>query len=73
MASKLDAIAAEYNHLLASQLDSQRHYYEVQRTAYCLHACVRTYGSTASSAQRCPPPPTHTHARLWLRCVVAAW
>ncbi len=28
MASKLDAIAVEYNHLLASQLDSQRQYYE---------------------------------------------
>ncbi len=28
LASKLDAIAAEYNHLLASQLDSQRLYFE---------------------------------------------
>lgn len=28
VASKLDAIAAEYNHLLACQLDSQRQYYE---------------------------------------------
>ncbi len=28
IASKLDAIAAEYNHLLACQLDSQRQYYE---------------------------------------------
>lgn len=28
--SKMEAIAAEYNHLLASQLDSQRQYYEVR-------------------------------------------
>ena len=27
-ASKVDAFAAEYNHLLVSQLDSQRQYYE---------------------------------------------
>lgn len=29
LASKLDAIAQEYNHLLVSQLESQRQYYEV--------------------------------------------
>jgi hypothetical protein len=28
LASKLDVIALEYNHLLTSQLESQRHYYE---------------------------------------------
>lgn len=28
IASKIDAVAAEYNHLLCSQLDSQRHYFE---------------------------------------------
>ena len=35
LASKLDAIAQEYNHLLVSQLESQRQYYEVGR--HCLH------------------------------------
>ena len=35
IASKLDAIAFEYNHLLTSQLESQRLYYEglLQRRA----------------------------------------
>ena len=28
MTSKMDALALEFNHLLVSQLDSQRHYYE---------------------------------------------
>ncbi len=28
MCSKLDALATEYNHLLVSQLDSQRQYFE---------------------------------------------
>lgn len=31
--SKMEAVAAEYNHLLASQLDSQRQYFEVSRSA----------------------------------------
>lgn len=30
MASKLDAIAFEYNHLLTAQLESQRQYFEVR-------------------------------------------
>lgn len=29
LASKLDAVAQEYNHLLVTQLESQRQYYEV--------------------------------------------
>lgn len=29
LASKLDLIATEYNHLLSTQLDSQRQYFEV--------------------------------------------
>ena len=28
MTSKMDALALEFNRLLVSQLDSQRHYYE---------------------------------------------
>lgn len=34
LASKLDAIAQEYNHLLVSQLESQRQYYEVMLSCF---------------------------------------
>ncbi|KXZ54622.1 hypothetical protein GPECTOR_4g687 [Gonium pectorale] len=52
LASKLDAIAAEYNHLLASQLDSQRQYYEgllAQATLDADHRCAQA-GAAADKA-----------------------
>ncbi|GLC33564.1 hypothetical protein PLESTM_000085000 [Pleodorina starrii] len=53
MASKLDAIAVEYNHLLASQLDSQRQYYEglvAQATLDADHRCAQA-GAAADKAR----------------------
>jgi BRCA1-associated protein len=39
ISSKFDAVADEYNHLLTTQLDSQRHYFEVTAARAC---CVPT-------------------------------
>jgi BRCA1-associated protein len=50
MASKLDAIAQEYNHLLASQLDSQRKYFEGQIAIATRQAEEEAAASAAEAA-----------------------
>jgi BRCA1-associated protein len=62
LASKLDAIALEYNHLLTSQLESQRHYFEgllaqqeeqaVARLAEALQAGSRAEASAREAQQQ---------------------
>lgn len=52
MASKLDGIASEYNHLLVSQLDSQRAYFENLLASADVDAAARL-----AAAQVWPSPP----------------
>mmetsp|Transcript_19939 Transcript_19939/g.47524 ORF Transcript_19939/g.47524 Transcript_19939/m.47524 type:complete len:117 (-) Transcript_19939:2728-3078(-) len=51
LASKLDAIAQEYNHLLASQLDSQRSYFEAQVAAAGREAEERASAADSKAAE----------------------
>jgi len=54
LASKLDAISWEYNHLLTSQLDSQRQYFEarLQEAAAAADRQVAAAKEAAAAAER---------------------